>query len=88
MTVKETFHEIEEGDTVRFSHMGVSHDYTVEMINGTGEDKSIWFGLNLEGLELVIINGKVSYEKRARAHPPGWTSHDVIKELKIIKSSS
>jgi len=39
--VEEAFHEIEEGDTVRFSYMSVSNDYTVEMINGMVEDKSI-----------------------------------------------
>lgn len=88
MSVRETFDNIEEGDIVRFAYDACSHDYTVESIHGTGNEKSIWFGLDLEGLELVIINNKVSYKKRARAHPPGWTVNGVIKELEIINKNN
>lgn len=87
MSVKETFHEIEEGDVVRFDYMASSHDYTVDSIYGEGEDKEIFFGLGLERLILVIINGKVNYEKRARGHPWDWTVNDVIHNLKIVEKS-
>ena len=85
MSVRETFDKIEEGDTVRFNNMGMPHDYTVDSIFGTGDDKEIFFGLGLEGLTLVIINDKVNYEKRARAYPSGWTTNDIITELEIIE---
>jgi hypothetical protein len=84
MTVRDTFDNIKEGDIVKFSPIGMEHEYKVDMVHGSGDDKVVSFGLNVENLKLVIINNKVNYEKRARRHPWGWTSNDIIKELKIV----
>lgn len=86
MSVRDTFEKIKKDDIVRFNHMGVPNEYTVDSIYGTGENKEIFFGLDLECLTLVIINGKVNYQKQARGHPWGWKTNDVINKLDIIEN--
>lgn len=79
------FKNIEEGDTVEVMTEDISKNtYDVYFIEGEGKDKIVLFDEFISDTKLVIKHNKLYLERRAKAHPRGWSTYVKVDNIDII----